>query len=110
MSAFRVMWLMLMFDLPTTSKKDRKRYQWFHKELEKEGFLMLQYSVYGKIFSSSDSAKHGKKRIKEFIKKNVKHGNIRLLMFTDKQFSNMEVIIGEPSIEEKNEPKQLLLF
>jgi CRISPR/Cas system-associated protein endoribonuclease Cas2 len=33
-----------------------------------------------------------------------------MLMFTDKQFANMEIIIGEESIEEKNEPKQLLLF
>jgi len=71
---------------------------------------MLQYSVYGKIFSSSDSAKYGKKRIKDFVGRNIKHGNIRMLMFTDKQFSNMEIIIGEGSIEEKNEPKQLLLF
>lgn len=110
MSAFRIMWLMLMFDLPTRSKKDRKRYQWFHKELEKEGYLMLQYSIYGKIFSSNESAKHGKRRIKEYINKNVKHGNIRILLFTDKQFSNMDIIIGKPSAEEENEPKQLLLF
>ncbi|WP_457746826.1 CRISPR-associated endonuclease Cas2 [Sulfurimonas sp.] len=110
MSSFRVMWLMIMFDLPTTSKKDRKRYQWFHKELEKEGYIMLQYSVYGKIFSSHDSAKHGKKRMKDFVDRNLKHGNIRMLLFTDKQFSNMEIIIGEESVEETNEPKQLLLF
>lgn len=110
MSAFRVMWLMLMFDLPTKSKKDKKRYHWFHKELEKEGYHRLQYSVYGKIFSSFDSANYGKKRIKEFVKKNIKHGNIRILVFTDKQFAAMDIIIGEPSVEEKNEPKQLLLF
>ena len=110
MSSFRIMWLMIMFDLPTTTKKDRKSYQWFHKELEKEGYMMLQYSVYGKIFSSPDSANHGKKRIKDFIERNIKHGNIRMLLFTDKQFSNMEIIIGQESIEEKNEPKQLLLF
>ncbi|WP_434580676.1 CRISPR-associated endonuclease Cas2 [Sulfurimonas sp. NW15] len=110
MSSFRVMWLMIMFDLPTKSKKDKKRYHWFHKELEKEGYMMLQYSVYGKIFASSDSAKYGKKRIKDFVDRNIKHGNIRILMFTDKQFSSMEIIIGEESIEEKNEPKQLLLF
>jgi len=101
---------MLMFDLPTSSKKDRKRYQWFHKELEREGYMMLQFSVYGKIFSSSESALHGKKRIKEFIDKNIKHGNIRILIFTDKQFANMEIIIGEKIEEEKNESKQLLLF
>ncbi len=104
------MWLMIMFDLPTTTKKDRKRYQWFHKELEKEGYMMLQYSVYGKIFSSSDSANYGKKRIKDFVERNIKHGNIRMLLFTDKQFANMEIIIGQESIEEENEPKQLLLF
>jgi len=33
-----------------------------------------------------------------------------MLMFTDKQFANMKVIIGEKAEEEKNEPKQLLLF
>jgi len=110
MSSFKIMWLMIMFDLPTKTKKDKKRYHWFHGELEKEGYMMLQYSVYGKIFSSPDSAYHGKKRIKNFIDKNLKHGNIRMLMFTDKQFANMEIIIGEQSIEEVHEPKQLLLF
>jgi len=110
MSAFRIMWLMLMFDLPTKTKKQKKRYHWFHDELEKEGYTMLQYSVYGKIFSSVESANLGKKRIKDFVKKNIKNGNIRLLMFTDKQFSAMDIIIGEKSLEEKNEPEQLLLF
>ena len=110
MSSFNIMWLMLMFDLPTKTNKDKKRYHWFHDELEKEGFMMLQYSVYGKIFSSPESASYGRKRIKEFINKNIKKGNIRMLMFTDKQFANMEVIIGEKSTEEKNEAKQLLLF
>ena len=110
MSSFKIMWLMLMFDLPTKSKKDKKRYHWFHDELDKEGFMMLQYSVYGKIFSSPESANYGKKRIKDFIRKNIKNGNIRILTFTDKQFSNMDVIIGEKSKEEKNEPVQLLLF
>lgn len=110
MSAFRIMWLMLMFDLPTKTKKQRKRYHWFHKELEIEGYMMIQYSVYGKIFSSVESANLGKKRIKDFVKKNIKNGNIRILMFTDKQFSAMDIIIGEKSSEEDNEPKQLLLF
>ena len=110
MSSFKVMWLMLMFDLPTQTKKQRKRYHWFHKELEKEGYMMLQYSVYGKIFSSVESANLGKKRIKDFVYKNVKNGNIRLLMFTDRQFANMDVVIGEKAEEEKNEPVQLLLF
>lgn len=99
-----------MFDLPTKTKKDKKRYHWFHDELAKEGYMMLQYSVYGKIFSSAESANLGKKRIKDFVAKNIKQGNIRILLFTDKQFENMDIIIGEKSVEEKHEPVQLLLF
>ena len=110
MSAFRIMWLMLMFDLPTKTKKQKKKYHWFHDELEKEGYMMIQYSVYAKVFSSTEAANLGKNRIKDFVKKNIKNGNIRILMFTDKQFSAMDIIIGEKSIEEDNEPKQLLLF
>jgi CRISPR-associated protein Cas2 len=104
------MWLMLMFDLPTKTKKQRKRYHWFHKKLEVEGYMMIQYSVYGKIFSSTEAANLGKKRIKDFVNLNIKNGNIRLLLFTDKQFASMDIIIGEKSAEEDNEPKQLLLF
>ena len=110
MGACRIMWLMLMFDLPTKTKKQRRKYIWFHKELEKEGYIMIQYSVYIKVFRSTESANLGKKRIKEFVKHNLKDGNIRLLMFTDKQFGAMEVIIGKKPTEEDNEPKQLLLF
>lgn len=110
MSSFRIMWLMIMFDLPTKSKKDKKSYHWFHNELEKEGYGMIQYSIYAKVFATVESAFLGRKRIKKFIKTNVKHGNIRIIMFTDKQFASMEVIIGEQPKEEKIGHKQLLLF
>jgi CRISPR-associated protein Cas2 len=110
MSAFRIMWLMIMFDLPTKTRKQKRQYHWFHNELEKEGYKMIQYSIYAKIFNSSESANLGKNRIKEFVDKNVKNGNIRMIQFTDKQFANMEVIIGEQPKEEKEEMVQLLLF
>lgn len=99
-----------MFDLPTKTKKQKRQYHWFHKELEIEGYMMLQYSVYSKIFASSESANLGKTRIKDFAKKNVKNGNIRLLLLTDKQFSAMDIIVGEKNIEEDIGFKQLLLF
>jgi len=108
MSAFRIMWVVVMFDLPTKSKKDRKRYRWLSQYLEKETYVRLQYSVYAKVFSSVESAVSGKKRFKEFLEINVKKGNVRFLMFTDSQFAKMEVIIGEPSKDE--EVTQLTLF
>ena len=90
-----------MFDLPTQTKKDRKRYRWLSRYLDKEGFIRLQYSVYAKVFNSLQSANHGKKRMKEFLRVNVKKGNIRMLLFTDAQFGKMEIIVGEQSTQEK---------
>ncbi|MCB4751057.1 MAG: CRISPR-associated endonuclease Cas2 [Sulfurovum sp.] len=101
MSAFRIMWLVVMFDLPTQTKKDRKCYRWFSKHLDAEGYIRLQYSIYAKVFNSVGSANNGKKRLKNFLKTNVKKGNVRMLMFTDAQFGKMEIIVGEISTQEE---------
>ncbi len=95
------MWLVIMFDLPTQTKKDRKRYRWLSRYLDKEGFIRLQYSVYAKVFNSLQSANHGKKRMKEFLRVNVKKGNVRMLLFTDAQFGKMEIVVGEQSRQEE---------
>jgi len=101
MSAFRIMWVVVTFDLPTQRKKDRKRYRWFSRHLDAESYVRLQYSVYAKVFNSVESANHGKKRLRNFLDTNVKKGNVRMLMFTDAQFSKMEIIIGEQSSQEE---------
>ncbi len=101
MSAFRIMWLVVMFDLPTKSKKDRKHYRWLSRYLDKEGFIRLQYSVYAKVFNSLQSANHGKKRLREFLRVNIKRGNVRMLLFTDAQFGKMEIVVGEQSYQEE---------
>ncbi len=101
MSAFRIMWLVVMFDLPTRTKKDRKRYRWLSRYLDAESYVRMQYSVYAKVFNSVESANYGKKRLRNFLKINVKKGNVRLLMFTDAQFGKMEIIIGEQSSQEE---------
>lgn len=110
MSAFRIMWLVIMFDLPTQTKKDRKRYRWLSQYLDKEGFLRLQYSVYAKVFNSLQSANHGKKRMKEFLRVNVKKGNVRMLLFTDAQFGKMEIVVGEQSTQEEISQPSLFDF
>lgn len=95
------MWLVVMFDLPTRTKKDRKRYRWLSRYLDAESYVRMQYSVYAKVFNSVESANYGKKRLRNFLKINVKKGNVRLLMFTDAQFGKMEIIIGEQSSQEE---------
>ena len=110
MSAYRFMWLMIMFDMPTDTKKARKKYRYLRNELLKEGYMMMQFSIYIRSFHSYEAALGGKKRIKDFIASNVAKGSIRMLMFTDKQFGNMDIIVGVKEKNEENAPKQLLLF
>jgi len=104
------MWLMVMFDMPTDTKKARKKYRYLRNKLLKEGYMMMQFSIYIRAFHSYESALYGKKRVKDFIASNIVKGSIRMLMFTDKQFGSMDIIIGVKEENEKNAPKQLLLF
>jgi CRISPR-associated protein Cas2 len=104
------MWLMVMFDLPTRTKRDRKRYRWFANHIDAEGYIRLQYSVYAKVFNSLEAAKQGKKRLRRFLDMNVKKGNVRMIIFTDAQFSRMEIVVGEQSTQEEVTQKTLFDF
>lgn len=110
MSAYRFMWLMVMFDMPTNTKKARKKYRYLRGELLREGYMMMQFSIYIRSFHSYESALNGQKRIKDFIASNIVKGSIRMLIFTDKQFGHMDIIVGVKDKDEENAPKQLLLF
>ena len=46
LNAYRIMWLFVFFDLPTHTKTERRHAAQFRKALEKDGFAMMQYSVY----------------------------------------------------------------
>ncbi len=52
LSAYRFMWVVVMFDLPVDTKKARREYTRFRKKLLRDGFMMLQYSVYARHCAS----------------------------------------------------------
>ena len=81
--------LILFFDLPVITKEQRKIYAQFRKFLIKNGYIMMQYSVYCKIFANREAAvKHV-----GILEKNVpKSGQIRILLVTEKQYSKIEII------------------
>lgn len=86
--------VILFFDLPTLTKKDRREYSLFRNKLIKNGYMMLQFSVYSKICSNRDSAiKHISKMKKEL----PKQGSIRIMMVTEKQYASIEIIVGGKS-------------
>lgn len=95
---YEFMRLMVFFDLPTTTKADVKVYNKFRKYLIKNGYIMLQYSVYCKIFPNREAVVNHVNILKRNVPQN---GNIRIMMITEKQFSRMELIVGGKSMQEE---------
>lgn len=55
LNAYRIMWLFVFFDLPTNTKTERRHAVQFRKALEKDGFTMMQYSVYVRHCASKEN-------------------------------------------------------
>lgn len=88
----RVMRTIVFFDLPNIYLKDKKNYQKFRKYLINEGFVMMQESVYSKIVLNIQQSKLLVNRIKRSA---PKKGIIQVMTITEKQYSQIEYIIGE---------------
>ena len=95
--SYSYMRMLLFFDLPVKTKKERRIYGRFRKVLIEKGFFMIQFSVYAKIYANRDAAIKDKDSIR---KKVPEKGNIRIMIVTEKQYSNMEIIIGGKSNQE----------
>lgn len=92
MSSLRFMRMFVMFDLPTITSEERRNYRQFRKILIKNGFIMLQESVYCKLLTTPSV----EKSMKNLIEKNKPpKGLIQTLVITEKQYSKMEYIVGE---------------
>ncbi len=88
----RIMRLIVFFDLPTLTKQDIREYTKFRTFLLKNGFLMMQKSVYSRLLLNNNSSK----LLKEQIIKNLpsSSGIIQLMQITEKQFSDIEYLAG----------------
>lgn len=90
--------LILFFDLPVVTRNERKIYSVFRKYLIKNGFMMIQFSVYSRIFNNYDAAT---KYIKTLMKNCPEVGHIRLMLVTEKQYAKTIIVIGGKSNQEK---------
>ena len=106
-SEYRVMWVMVFFDLPTETKKDIKNYSIFRKNLIQDGFTMFQFSIYLRHCASRENAEVHIKRVKSFLPPT---GQVGILCVTDKQFGMMELFIGKKETEVQTPYQQLELF
>ena len=101
------MWVIVMFDLPTDTPQARKAYARFRTDLLKDGFTMMQYSVYIRHCASIENAKVHVVRMGKCV---PSAGEVRFLTITDKQFGRIEVFVGRNREKPPPPPAQLEFF
>jgi len=90
--SYRFMRVLIMFDLPVETKAQVRTYTRFRKELIKEGFLMLQYSIYIKSCINKEAALGSVRSVNRFLPRD---GHVRSLIITERQYENMMILVGE---------------
>ncbi|MBC9812915.1 CRISPR-associated endonuclease Cas2 [Crocinitomicaceae bacterium CZZ-1] len=106
-NAYRTMWVMVLFDLPTETKKERRDASQFRKKLLESGFMMFQFSIYMRFCQSMENAEMHTKRVKNIL---PEKGKVGIFAITDKQFSRMEIFHGVKKQETNPPAQQLTLF
>lgn len=107
LSPYRIMWLIVMFDLPVGTKKERKQAMDFRNRLRDLGFEMSQFSVYLKYCASGERAEFVGVRIQRQLPPG---GKVDILTITDKQFMNMKRFYATGQIKNEGKVTQLHLF
>ncbi len=106
-NAYRIMWVLVFFDLPTETKKERRDAGLFRKYMLKDGFAMFQFSIYMRHCASRENAIVHINRIKAHI---PEKGHVGIMQVTDKQFGDIELFFCSKPIETAPGPTQLEMF
>lgn len=94
----KFMRILVFFDLPVKTKQERRKATQFRNFLIKDGYYMIQFSVYARVCNGNDMVELHKKRLKANIPDD---GSIRVLVITEKQYENVEILLGRKSKYEK---------
>lgn len=104
----KFMRILVFFDLPVKTKPQRRKATQFRNFLIKDGYYMVQFSVYARVCNGNDMVELHKKRLKANVPDD---GSIRVLVITEKQYENVEILLGRKSKYEKTiEFETLSLF
>ena len=100
--------MIVLFDLPVTTKAKIRAANKVRLFLLKDGYQILQLSIYARVIRVRDSMEKHHKRLVVHL---PEEGSIRCISITEKQFANMEILVGEKKLQEKKvNSNQLLLF
>ena len=105
--SYRFMRMILFFDLPVETNEDKRNYRKFRKELIKNGFIMIQESVYTKVMTTPSV----ENSVKNMIQKcKPPCGLVQTIVVTEKQFAKMEYIVGENKSEFIDSDERLVIL
>ena len=94
----KFMRILVFFDLPVKTKQERRRATQFRNFLIKDGYYMVQFSVYARVCNGNDMVELHKNRLRMNI---PNEGSIRVLVITEKQYENLEILLGKKSKYER---------
>lgn len=107
LTGYRLMWMMVMFDLPVMTPKERKAATRFRNFLLDQGFQMCQYSVYMRLCAGKEQTETYTKRVGDAVPKT---GSVQIIYFTDKQYERMVSFDGRERQPPNKNPEQFILF
>ena len=100
--------IIVFFDLPVVTKKERKIYTQFRRFLLNDGYDMIQYSVYSRLCNGVDMTEKHMQRLSYSL---PEKGSVRCLTITEKQYEKMKFLVGKPTVKERRvNVNQLSLF
>ena len=106
-SEYRMAWVLVFFDLPVGTTDERRDASNFRKDLIKDGYMMVQFSVYARPCGSADRVETQVRRLRPKI---PKKGEVRGLIITDAQWGRMIVVRSQKKEDPEDMPEQMMFF
>ena len=107
LSGYRLMWMMVLFDLPVVTEQERRDANNFRKFLLDQGFDRCQLSVYLRFCSGKEQAQVYTRRVQEALPPS---GDVQVIYFTDRQYENIVSFRGVRRQPPNKNPEQFTLF
>ncbi len=107
LSGYRIMWMIVLFDLPVLTPKERKAATSFRKFLLDQGFEMAQFSVYMRHCVGKEQTEALTRRIEKAVPST---GKVHIVYITDKQYETMACFDGRTRQPQRKNPEQFVLF
>lgn len=107
LSGYQLMWMLVTFDLPVETRKQRAAATKFRLQLLDMGFEMSQFSNYLRFCN-------GKEQFESYVRKIERNlpqwGDIYIFQFTDRQYENIVRFSDQRRRRRQKNPDQMALF